>query len=127
MIKKLSSLSKLDKIIIYCIFYAIPLGLLIYFLLSGINGSSTSQIIRERDSLENVTGIVDSVFNDEQNHNIRTALLTNKKTFQIFKNREFEIEKGDSLYKKEGTFYLEIYKKSGKKLVLDYKTTFVSE
>ena len=120
-------LSKVDKIILYCIFYSIPVALLIFFVYSSIFSPSTKQVIRARDSLENVNGVVDTLYNDDRNHDIRTAILKDKSTYQIFRNWESDIEIGDSLYKKQGSFLLNIYKKNGKKIVLDYRTTIESK
>lgn len=115
-------LSKVEKIILYSIFGSVPAGLLLFFLYCVIFGPSTREVIIERDLSENVNGVVDTVYNDEPNHNIRTIILKNKDIFQIEHLWELQIEIGDSLYKKKGSFFLEVYKKQGKKIVLDYRT-----
>jgi hypothetical protein len=120
-------LSKVDKIILNCIFGSIPIGLLLYFVFCTIFGPSAKQVTIERDLSENVNGVVDTLFNDIRNHDIRIAILKNKATFQIFREWESAIEIGDSLYKKKGSFLLEVYKRNGKKVVLDYKSTIRSE
>ena len=116
-------MSKIEKIIIYCIFGSIPTALLVIFILSMFFGKPTKQIIIERDSLETVNGVVDSLFNDKQNHNVRTAILKNHQTYQILREWEPDIEIGDSLSKKKGSFLLEVLKKRGKKIMLDYRST----
>ncbi|SHN37537.1 hypothetical protein [Mucilaginibacter sp. OK098] len=118
----LCMLSKVEKIILYSIFGSVPAGLLLFFLYCVIFGPSTREVIIERDLSENVNGVVDTVYNDEPNHNIRTIILKNKDIFQIEHLWELQIEIGDSLYKKKGSFFLEVYKKQGKKIVLDYRT-----
>ncbi|MDF2432831.1 MAG: hypothetical protein JWP44_2462 [Mucilaginibacter sp.] len=120
-------MSKIGKIIIYSIFGSIPAGLVLYFVYCMLFGPSTKQVITASDLSENVSGVVDTLFNDERNHDIRTAILKNKSTFQILREWESDIEVGDSLYKKKGSFFLEIYKKGGKKIVLDYRSTIKNE
>jgi hypothetical protein len=118
---------KIEKIIIYSIFGSIPVGLFLFFVFSMIFGPSTKQVITKRDLSENVNGVVDTLFNNDRNHNIRTAILKNNQIFQILSEWESKIEIGDSLYKKKGSFLLEVYKRSGKKVVLDYRLTIPTE
>ena len=120
-------MSKTEKVIIYSIFGSVPVGLILYFLYCMLFGPSTKQIITERDLSENVCGVVDTLFNDDRNHDIKTAILKNKSTFEILREWESDIEIGDSLYKKKGSFFLNIYKKGGKKIVLDYRSTIKNE
>lgn len=118
---------KIDKIIIYCISGSMPLCLVLFVSYNAVSGLSMREGIIQRDSLEAVSGVVDTVYNDKPNHNIRTAILTNKTVFQIMSEWERKIEAGDSLQKKKGSFLLEVHKKSGEKIILDYKTTIPSE
>jgi|GEM_PF-2087771 len=115
-------MNKVDKVV-YWIFGVICIGLLLFFVLSLVFGPSTKQVIIENDLSEEVNGVVDTLFNDAGNHDVRTAILKNKQIFEIVSEWESKIEKGDSLYKKKGSFLLEVYKKTGKKIVLNYKTT----
>jgi hypothetical protein len=92
-----------------------------------ILGPSTKQVIIERDLSENVNGVVDTLFDNYRNHDIRTAIMKNNQIFQILPEWESKIEIGDSLYKKKGSFLLEVYKRSGKKVVLDYRSTIKKE
>jgi 23S rRNA U2552 (ribose-2'-O)-methylase RlmE/FtsJ len=119
----ISMLTKTEKIILACIFGSVPAGLLFIFIFFTFFGPSTRQLITERDSLESVRGTVDTLFNDLKNHDIRTAVLTNHQTYYILREWESEIETGDSLYKKKGSFLLEVYKKNDKKVILDYRPT----
>jgi hypothetical protein len=120
-------MNKIDKIIIYGIFGSIPVGLFLFSIFSMILGPSTKQVIIERDLSENVNGVVDTLFDNYRNHDIRTAIMKNNQIFQILPEWESKIEIGDSLYKKKGSFLLEVYKRSGKKVVLDYRSTIKKE
>ncbi|EHQ26931.1 hypothetical protein [Mucilaginibacter paludis] len=113
-------LSKLDKRILYGIFLSIPFSLLIFVSYNLIFGPDGDQVMRSRDLQENFGGIVDSVYNDNANHNVRIALLKNKYKFSIFRAWEPEIEKGDSLSKKQGSYLVKVFKKDCKVVVLDY-------
>jgi len=114
---------KIDKIILLVVFGSIPLGLILFLIYSAAFGPTLKQTILKRDSLETVSGVVDTLFNDERNHNIRTAIFKNGKIFQIAPEWELKIEIGDSLYKKRGSFFLEVYKRLGQKINLDYRKT----
>jgi hypothetical protein len=115
---------KIDKVIIYSILGIIPACLVLFVLWNVIWGPSTKQVITEMDLSENVNGVVDSLFDDKANHNVRTAILKNNYIFQIESQWASKIEVGDSLNKKKGSFLLEVYKKGNKKLVLDYRSTW---
>jgi hypothetical protein len=120
------ALNKTEKIILYSLFGSVPLGLVVFFAFNMIFGKPTKQIIRESDSLETVNGVIDTLFNDRQNHNTRTAILRNRQIYYIEREWESEIETGDSLNKIKGSFLLEVYKKGGKKKVFDYRSTYPS-
>lgn len=117
-------LSKLDKRILYCIFYSIPFALVIFVSYNLIFGPGGDQAMRRRDLKENFGGVVDSVYNDKANHNVRIALLKNKYKFSMYRAWEPEIEKGDSLSKKQGSYLVEVFKKDGKVAVLDYRLNY---
>ena len=123
---KLSALKKTDKIILCCIFGSIPAVLALFFLYNVIWGPSLKQTLTDMYLSEKVNGVVDSLYDDADNHNIRTALLKNGSLFQIERQWDSEIEVGDTLSKKAGSFLLEVYKKQGKKIVLNYKSIIPS-
>jgi hypothetical protein len=120
-------MKKIDKIIIYCIFGSVPMCLVLFVSYDLMFGPSTREVIIQRDSLEMVNGVVDTLYNDKPNHNIRTAILTDKTKYQITPEWESKIEAGDSLYKAKGSFLLEIHKKKGEKIILDYRSTSPSQ
>lgn len=117
------NMRKIDKVIIFSILGVLPACLILFFLWNTIWGPSTKQVITETDLSENVNGVVDSLFDDRANHNVRTAILKNHYVFQIESQWASKIEIGDSLNKKKGSFLLEVYKKGNKKLILDYRST----
>lgn len=114
-------LSKTDKIILYSVLGIVPVGLTFFMLFSFIFCPSTKQMLTDMYASEHVSGVVDSMYNDENNHNVRTLVLTNKSLFQIEELWTYKIDIGDSLYKKRGSFRLEVFKKDGKEIVLNYK------
>lgn len=123
----LDNMLRIDRIIIYCIFGSIPLCLVLFVSYNVAFGSSASEAIIQRESLETVNGVVDTVYNDKPNHNIRTAILKDKTVYEIERTWESKIEVGDSLHKTKGSFLLEVYKKNGEKIILDYKSTIAPQ
>ncbi|AYL97145.1 hypothetical protein [Mucilaginibacter celer] len=123
----LDNMQKIDKIIIYCIFCSIPFCLVLFVSYNAVFGLSMRESIILRDSLETVNGVVDTVYNDKPNHNMRTAILKDKTVYRIEPTWKSKIEAGDSLHKIKGSFLLEVYRKSGEKVILDYKTTIAPE
>lgn len=114
---------KTDRIIIYCFIAFAYLVVIVPLLIFTFTGPTRKQSITQNDSLENFQGTVMRVYNDQANHNIRTAVLKNKYIFYVLPEWESKIEAGDSLCKKKGSFLLEVYKRHGEKIVLDYKPT----
>jgi hypothetical protein len=89
-----------------------------------MSGPTLKQTILERDSLETVNSVVDSLFTDDRNHDVKTAILHNGQFFQIVPEWESQIGVGDSLHKKKGSFLLEVHNKDARKnKVLDYRNT----
>lgn len=118
---------KIDKIILYSVLGLVPVGILLAILYSLMFTPSTKQMLTEMYSSQQVNGVVDSMYNDERNHNVRTLVLTNKSVFYIEELWTYKIDVGDSLYKKKGSFLLEVFKKNGKKMVLNYRTFIPSK
>lgn len=126
MVKK-ELISKIDSTIIYFVF-GVPMLLFIGFVVfTMITGPSTQELIRADDLAKNCTGRVDSLFYDKRNHNGRYAVLQNGKIYPIARLQQYHIEVGDSLSKKEGSFILEVFKKNGARLTLDYRDTYKKE
>jgi hypothetical protein len=121
------TLNKTEKIILYSLVGSVPVGLFVFFAFNMIFGKPTKQIIRETDSLETVNSVIDTLYNDSQNHNTRTAILRNRQIYYISSEWESEIETGDSLNKIKGSFLLEVYKKDGKRKVFDYRSIYPSK
>lgn len=121
---KIEMIPKKDSVIIYFVF-GIPMLLLIGFaLFTMLHGPSKNELIVIDDLSEGFTGKVDSMYFDERNHNVMTAILDNVRLYPIYRNWEYQIEIGDSLSKKKGSFFLEVYKKNKTKLTLDYRDTY---
>lgn len=120
-------LSKVDKIILSIVLGAVPAGLLIVLITGLFFGPSLRQEMTERYLSDSVNGVVIRLYNDKEEHNVRTAVLKNNQIFQLVGGWEPYVEVGDSLFKKRGTFLLEIHKKQGKNIILDYKNELPSE
>lgn len=117
-------MKRTDKIILYSIFY-IPVAMLsFYFLWSVAFGKPTSELIREDNLNENFTGRIDSLYFERQNHNVKIGLLSDGYRYQIFRQWERYIDVGDSLSKKTKSFLLNIHKKNGEVITLDYRDIY---
>ncbi|MGZ3757140.1 MAG: hypothetical protein ACXVAY_11950 [Mucilaginibacter sp.] len=66
-------------------------------------------------------GRVDSVYRDRQDHNAKKVRLETGYIYGFYPEWENEVELGDSLSKKEGSFIVEVFKHNGKKVILDYR------
>nr|WP_276901611.1 hypothetical protein [Pedobacter kyonggii] len=110
---------KTDKIILYSLF-SLPLIFLIVVFFSGLFGKTRKELMLEDCLSENFTGRVDSLFWDKQNHNVKTAILSNGYRYQIFPNWELKIKHGDSLSKKIKTLHVELFRNHKRVDVLDY-------
>jgi hypothetical protein len=114
-------ITKTTKYIFLGLFSIIPILIVFLFLKDRIWGPSLRQSITEDFLSESAHGVVDSLYNDKQNHNIRTAIFTNNTVFYISELWENYIQIGDSLSKNQGTLLLEVYRHSRKTKVLDYR------
>ncbi|MOA36850.1 hypothetical protein D3C78_1583970 [compost metagenome] len=94
---------------------------------SAIFGKPLDELVKEDDLGEEFTGIVDTLYHEKQNHNVKIAGLSNGYKYQINGSWENEIKKGDSLSKKKGSFLLKVYKGNGQIITLDYRNTYLKE
>ncbi|PWS28870.1 hypothetical protein DHW03_03280 [Pedobacter yonginense] len=117
-------MKKLDKYILYFIFY-IPLILLFgYFFYQVCFGERREELIIDRDLNEGFNGNVDSLYQDKRNHNVKICIISNGYRYEIPPLWESKIEKGDSLIKKRGSLKLSIYKRNKKNITLDYQDIY---
>lgn len=84
----------------------------------------TSELIKENNLNENFIGRVDSLYFEKQNHNVKIGLLSGGYKYQIFRQWERYIQVGDSLSKERKSFILNVYKKNGESITLDYQSTY---
>lgn len=117
-------MKRTDKIILYSTFFTPVVLLVCFFLWSIIFGKPTAELIREENLKENFNGRVDSLYFEIQNHNIKIGLLSEGYRCQIFRQWERYIDVGDSLSKKANSFFLDIHKKDGEIITLDYRNTY---
>jgi len=120
-------MKRIDKIILYSVFYTPVILLFSYLLLTGIFGKSTHELIKEDDFNQAFFGEVDSLYVEKQNHGVKTALLSTGYKYQIVVQWEHQIELGDSLAKQKKSFLVHVYKKSGRVIILDYRKTYKKE
>jgi hypothetical protein len=83
--------------------------------------TSFAQNFLDNSALEVFHGKIDSIYNDVPNHNERIALLSDGYKFAIWPEWESKFSVGDSLDKKGKSLKIEIYKKDGKRIELNYK------
>ena len=118
------NISKKDSNIIILVF-GIPFIILIGFMISSIfSGNSLNERIKMDNLSENVHGIIDSLYFDTQNHNVKFAIINLKQKFPINRKWERYIEVGDSISKNKNSFIVEIYKQKKTKIILDYRDTY---
>lgn len=117
-------ISRRDQNIVKLVF-GIPLFFLIGFMVySFLTKDNIAVVIKENNLAEDFAGKVVSLFKDEDNHNIKTAVLSNKYKYLLPAAWEDVIKIGDSLSKKKNTLKLEVYRQGQPKLVLDYSNTY---
>lgn len=124
---KKNLISKKDSRIIYFVFGAPILVLIGFVVYTAITGPGTQELIMAEDLAEDFTGRIDSLYFDERNHNVKTAMLNNSQLYPIYRNWERYIEVSDSVSKKKGSFLLEVYKKNNTRMTLDYRDTYKKE
>ena len=61
---------------------------------------------------------------DIDNHNVKYVVSSTKMKFAILRRWEPYIEVGDSISKKRNSFLLKVYKKSGNRMVFDYRDNY---
>lgn len=116
-------MKKIEKIILTCIFSAVPLMVIILGIYYVFFSPSPREIKTKNDLAENFHGKVDSIYEDKPNHDEWYAIIKNKYSFNLPPGWQSQINVGDSLSKKKGSFLLEVYKSDGRKVILDFKST----
>jgi hypothetical protein len=118
-------MTKTTRIVVGCFIafaMALPLGLGLLANLTG--GPSGVEALSIEASNEILNCKVDSIYRDNRNHNVEMLVLSNGQLYKVWTEWERKIELGDSLSKKAGIFILEVHKKSGSKVILNYKDIF---
>ncbi|GAB3909896.1 hypothetical protein [Mucilaginibacter boryungensis] len=78
------------------------------------------EVFRDASPLE-FHGKVDSVYRDERNHNAKYVILSNGYKYGVYADWEDYIDLNDSLSKTKGDLKVRVFKKDGRRLILDYK------
>lgn len=118
-IRRNPDITKNQKILLYITFGLIPawiIGMALWFAFPSHSLESTLSV----KSAEAFTGRIDSLYNDSDNHNFKTALLSTKFEFVLERAWENSFSVGDSVSKKKGSLVIEVFKKN-KKMILNYK------
>jgi len=117
-------MKKLDKYILYAIFY-LPASLLLFYFMYEISfGEKREKLILDDDLNESFVGNVDSLYRDKRNHNVKVAVLSSGYKYQIPALWESKIQKGDSLIKEERSLILNIYRRDNNHILLYYKDIY---
>jgi len=115
-------MKKIDSFILYLVF-SIPVIFVIGFFIWGeFIGPNRQELFMIDSKNLSQSGVIDSIYNDKENHNSRTILLTGGNKMELYSYWEAYFEVGDSISKAKGSTKLFIYKKNKKKVVLDYKS-----
>lgn len=112
--------SKTDKAILYSLF-SLPVIFVAIMFFSGFFGKTRKELLLDDCLSENFSGRVDSLFWDKQNHNVKTAILSNGYRYQIYRTWELKIKKGDSLSKKVRSLHVELFRNNNRIEILDYR------
>jgi hypothetical protein len=107
-------------IILYKILVPISIVLVGFVLWATRNEPSAKESFLRHASSETFKGRVDSIYNDVPNHNARIALLSDGYKYGLYTEWAPEIELGDSLSKDTGSLNIQVYKKDGKRVTLNY-------
>jgi hypothetical protein len=114
-------LSNTDKSIIYIVLF-VPMLVMIGFAIRGafFNDRSSRDYFLETREKESFHGVVDSIFWQKDNHNVKT-LKSDHGVFEIERVWENKFKVGDSVSKHKGCLLVEHYR-NGKLLeVLNYE------
>ena len=117
-------ISKGDRKIIAYVIGTAMLFFLGFVTYTFLNSNDIDEAIKEDRLALSFNGKVDSVYTVKQDHNLQFVLLDNGFNFSLPKRFENKVKVSDSVSKKQGTFYLEVYRRNGTKLTLDYRDTF---
>lgn len=83
--------------------------------------STVEEEIFERESPVTFHGIVDSTYYDKGDHNVKKAILSDGYIYNIDGKWESIIYLGDSLSKNKDDLKVEVHKKDGQQVILDYR------
>ncbi len=75
----------------------------------------------EKYSRQHFEGVVDSIYTDPENFNIKTAILKPGYHLELLRIWESSIKQGDSLSKRKGALEVEVYRKGTGKVILSYE------
>ncbi|WP_316784899.1 hypothetical protein [Pedobacter frigiditerrae] len=107
--------------------YAVPvilvMAIAIYMFLTRNDMSGSMK----NDLEEQFEGKVDSLFQDDRDHNIKKAVIGSRYVYSMPRKWEGIIEVGDSLVKKKNTLELSVYRQGQLKRVLNYRDTYKKE
>lgn len=112
------NMKKREVVILICVFGLI---LLTYTFIPIINKHSENKLKNQE-----INGVIQDKYNDKWNHNVPKILFTNGQSLVIDRWGDksndiwYYLEKGDSIYKKEGSLNLKVIKPSGKSIVFKY-------
>jgi len=120
-IRENPDITKQQKVILYVTFGLVPawmVGMLIWFLIFPTN---PQEDFLKRMAKERFNGKVGSLYFNSRNHNVKTALLSDKYKFELFPEWEGSVSIGDSVIKNDTTPIVRVLKAGGKIITLDYK------
>lgn len=93
----------------------------IYLIWSKYYAPSFAQSFLNDAALEVFHGKVDSIYDDVPNHDERIALLSDGYKFSLWLDWESKISVGDSLSKNGNSLTIELHKRDGRVINLNYK------
>lgn len=120
-IKDNPDINRESKLILYITFGIVPAFLVGFVIWTWMFPENRKENFLKRRSEEMFNGRVDTLYYDLQNHNTKTAILSSGSSFELFREWDNLVSKGDSLEKKKGSIIVNVYKITGDTLILNYK------
>jgi hypothetical protein len=109
------------KVLLVACSLLVVLGVFFMIFWSAKDAPHAKDWILKDASQQAFDGKVDSVYRDTANHNAKTVILNNGYNYPIYADWEPDINLGDSISKAKGSFIVNVFKKNGGKVALDYR------
>ncbi len=112
-------LSRRDKLIVFSLL-SIPFLLMLFYVVNALFDSRTTRdFYLEDKKIESYHGVIDSIFHQKRNHNIKT-LVVGEKWIGLHSSWENKFRVGDSVSKYQGSLQIQHFRNGELIETLDY-------